>query len=188
MDPEQPEQLRQESQRVLAGADLIYTQAQVETALDDMAASITRQLHDRNPLILCLMLGAVVVTGKLLTRLQFPLQLEYIHATRYRGATRGGELEWLRFPRARIKGRTVLVVDDILDEGITLKAITDACREAGAAAVHTAVLLDKQLPKPKQFPRADFTGLSIPDRYVFGYGMDYKEYLRNCNGIYAVKT
>ena len=187
MDPEQLKQLQRESERVLAGADVLYTQAEVESALDRMAVAITLKLHDKNPLILCLMLGAVVVTGKLLTRLKFPLQLEYIHATRYRGATSGGEVEWLRMPREQIKGRTVLIVDDILDEGITLKAITGACREAGASAIHTAVLLDKQLSKLKQFPRADFTGLSIPDRYVFGYGMDYKEYWRNCNGIYAVK-
>jgi hypoxanthine phosphoribosyltransferase len=186
MDTEKLEQLKQEAERVFAGADRLYTREEVETALDRMAVAVTLKLRDHNPLILCLMLGAVVVTGKLLTRLRFPLQLEYIHATRYRGATRGGELEWLRLPRDRIRGRTVLIVDDILDEGITLKAITSACREAGASAVYSAVLLDKQLDKPKQFPRADFTGLTIPDRYVFGYGMDYKEYLRNCDGIYAV--
>ena len=171
---------------MLAHADLLHTHAEVEAALDNMAVAITGKLHDKNPLLLCLMLGAVVVTGKLLTRLNFPLQLEYIHATRYRGTTSGGKLEWLRMPQAKIRDRTVLIVDDILDEGITLKAITAACREAGAGAIYTAVLVDKQLQKPKQFPQADFTGLTIPDRYVFGYGMDYKEYWRNCDGIYAV--
>ena len=171
---------------MLAHADLLHTHAEVEAALDNMAVAITGKLHDKNPLLLCLMLGAVVVTGKLLTRLNFPLQLEYIHATRYRGTTSGGKLEWLRMPKAKIRDRTVLIVDDILDEGITLKAITAACREAGAGAIYTAVLVDKQLRKPKQFLKADFTGLTIPDRYVFGYGMDYKEYWRNCDGIYAV--
>jgi len=186
MATNQPEQPKHEMEQVRANADLLYTRSEVEAALDNMAAAITRQLHDKNPLLLCLMLGAVVVTGKLLSRLRFPLQLDYIHATRYRGTTSGGQLEWLRRPQAMIKGRNILIVDDILDEGVTLKTITEACREAGAGAIYTAVLVDKQLRKPKQFAKADFTGLTIPDRYVFGYGMDYKEYWRNLDGIYAV--
>ena len=83
--------------------------------------------------------------------------------------------------------RTVLILDDILDEGVTMKSIVTECSKASARKIYTAVLLDKQLNKPKQFQQTDFTGLTVPDRYIFGFGMDYKEYLRNCAGIYAVK-
>ena len=138
-----------------------------------MAEQINRDMRDKNPLVLCMMIGAVVVTGKLLPRLKFPLQLEYIHATRYRGETSGGELEQLRIPETSISNRTVLIVD--------------ACRSGGAGEIYTAVLIDKLLEKQKHFANPDFTGLTVPDRYVFGYGMDYKNYLRNCDGIYAVK-
>ncbi|MFQ5659212.1 MAG: hypoxanthine-guanine phosphoribosyltransferase [Gammaproteobacteria bacterium] len=177
---------KQEIEQVLSEAELLYSAAEVEAAFDKMATAITRTLRDKNPLLLCPMLGAVVPTGQLLPRLGFPLQLEYIHATRYRGKTSGGNIHWIRKPQPLIHNRTLLIIDDILDEGITLKSIVDACTGLGAGEIYTAVLVDKQINKPKQFPKADFTGLSIPDRYVFGYGMDYKEYLRNCNGIYAV--
>lgn len=187
MNSEEINQLKREAEQVLANAELLYTADQVEAALDRMAEQITRDMHDKNPLVLCMMIGAVVVTGKLLPRLKFPLQVEYIHATRYRGETSGGELDQLRIPEAAIGNRTVLIVDDILDEGITLKAVIDACRTGGASEIYTAVLIDKILGIQKQFAKPDFTGLTVPDRYVFGFGMDYKNYLRNCDGIYAVK-
>ena len=111
MDPEELKQLEREACQVLADAEQLYTAAQVEAALDRIAEEITRDLHDKNPLLLCMMIGAVVVTGKLLTRLRFPLQVEYIHASRYRGETSGGELEQLRLPSDQIRNRTLLIVD-----------------------------------------------------------------------------
>lgn len=179
--------LRQDAEQVLAAADLLYHAAEVEQAIERMAGEITAVLRDRNPLVLCPMIGAMVFAGRLLPRLNFLLEVTYIHATRYRGQTRGGELHWIQKPPDCVAGRTLLVVDDILDEGSTMRAIVDECRQAGAAGIYTAVLADKQIDHPKAFPRADFTGLSLPNRYVFGYGMDYKGYLRNCAGIYAVK-
>ncbi len=169
-------------------ADCLYDEAQVEEALDRMAAEITSRLAGTNPLILTVMNGAVVTAGKLATRLNFPLEMDYIHATRYRGDTRGGGIHWKREPGTELRGRTVLVVDDILDEGHTLAAILDYCQEQGAARVYSAVLVDKRHDrKARTGMRADFTGLETEDRYLFGYGLDYKEYLRNAPGIYAVK-
>lgn len=173
-------------EQVMAHAELLYNEAQVEAALDRMAAEINAVLHDKDPVLLCLMLGAVVVTGKLMTRLSFPLRVEYVHASRYRGQTSGGELAWQHMPGELIRDRCVLVIDDILDEGITMANVVEACRQAGAGEIHTAVLVDKNISGEKKFPAVDFTGLTVPDKYVFGYGMDYKEYLRNANGIYAV--
>ncbi|TAJ96042.1 MAG: hypoxanthine-guanine phosphoribosyltransferase [Gammaproteobacteria bacterium] len=178
--------LRKDAGQVLAAADLLYPAAEVEQAIERMAGEITAVLRDKNPLVLCPMIGAMVFAGRLLPRLDFLLEVAYIHATRYRGETTGGELHWIHKP-ATVTGRTLLVVDDILDEGNTMRAIVEECRRAGAAGIYTAVLADKQIDRPKEFPRADFTGLAVPNRYVFGYGMDYKGYLRNCAGIYAVK-
>ena len=171
--------------QVFQQADCLYTEAQVETALDAMASAIGARLDDTNLLVVCLMNGGVVPFGKLLTRLSFPLQVDYVHATRYGARIHGGELQWLAGPFVAARDRTVLLVDDILDEGITLSAIEARYRAEGAKAVFKAVLVRKD--RPRKVPvSVDFVGLDVPDRYVFGYGMDYKSYLRNAPGIYAV--
>lgn len=170
----------------MSGAELLYTAQQVEAALDRLAQDIKHRLGAENPLVICPMIGGLVVCGQLITRLDFPLELDYIHATRYRGETTGADLHWLRQPQQNVAGRTLLIVDDILDQGITLLEIMQACRHAGAHSMYTAVLVEKQLSRPPPLQHADFTGLTVPDRYVFGYGMDYRGYLRNCAGIYAV--
>ncbi len=177
-----------EVQRIYAEADLLYTAAEVENAILSMAQEISAQLAAQNPIILCLMRGAIVVTGKLLPLLDFPLQLEYVHLSRYHGTERQATPSWIRTPTIALQNRHVLIVDDILDEGITLATTIKECRNMGARSVKTAVLVDKKLPTPRNFQEADFTGLTVPDRYLFGYGMDYMEYLRNAPGIYAVKN
>lgn len=181
------DKLRQEAQQVFAEARLLYGAEEVEAAIDRMARVITEELGDKNPVVLCLMIGAVIIVGKILTRLNFPLQLEYVHATRYQGTTTGGNMQWVRSPSVALKGRIVLIIDDILDEGVTLTTMVEECKKVEAAKIYTAVLVDKQIKKSRALKHADFTGLTIPDYYVFGYGMDYKGYLRNAPGIYAVK-
>jgi hypoxanthine phosphoribosyltransferase len=130
--------------------------------------------------------GAMIPMGMLLPELDFPLQVDYLHATRYRNETSGGELQWLASPKINLKDRTVLLVDDIHDEGITLEHIKTYCQDQGAAQVYSAVLVNKVHDR-KNNTRADFIALEVPDRYVFGFGMDYKGMLRNASGIYAVK-
>lgn len=176
-----------EARRALDTADLLYDEAAVEKALDDLADEISTKLDDKNPLLLCVMTGGLVPAGGLFTRLRFPVQLDYLHATRYQGGTRGSNLKWICAPSLPMRGRTVLVVDDILDEGLTLAAILDYCREQGAGAVYSAVLVEKIHDRCAEGLQADFVGLKVEDRYVFGYGMDYHGYLRNMPGIYAIK-
>lgn len=175
-----------EARQVLAEAECCYTRAQVEQALDTMAQDITATLQDSNPLVLCVLNGGLIVTSELLLRLPFPLNYDYIHATRYRGETRGGELNWIAKSSYSLRDRHILIIDDILDEGLTLAALVQYCKGEGAASVYTAVLVNK-LHERKVDLQADFVGLDVEDRYVFGYGMDYKGYLRNVPGIYAVK-
>ena len=184
--PSSMNSLPDELMRVLENAECLFTAAQVDQALDSMAEDISAVLADENPLLLVVMTGGFVFAGQLLTRLEFPLQVDYLHATRYRSGTTGHEVEWLAKPRIPLKGRNVLVLDDILDEGHTLAAVLDACREAGAESVRCAVLVEKQHDRRCDGVHADFSGLQVPDRYVFGYGLDYREYLRNVHGIYAV--
>lgn len=171
---------------VLVEADCLYAKDDVNKALDAMAGSIQQRLATSNPIVLCVMTGGIIPTGKLLVRLDFPLQVDYVHVTRYQEQTKGGEISWVRRQSTDVKGRSVLVVDDILDEGITLAAIRTQLAADGAKEVLVAVLVDK-LHNRKHGPKADFVGLTVPDRYVFGYGMDYKGYHRNVRGIYAVK-
>jgi hypoxanthine phosphoribosyltransferase len=175
----------QEIREVYAGAECLYAERDVVAAYDRLAAAITHSLADSNPLVIAVMVGGLIPAGQLLPRLDFPLQMDYLHATRYRGGTRGGELQWMVRPSHSLQDRVVLLIDDILDEGVTLAAICDACRAAGARQVYTAVLLNK-LHARKSGLEADFVGLDVGDRYVFGCGMDYKDYLRNVPGIYAI--
>ncbi len=175
-------------QQVFSEADCLYTSEQVETAIASMAQDITDKLANKNPLVFAVMNGGLVFCGKLLTQLAFPLESSYMHATRYRNTTSGGELDWKVPPLQELTGRSVLIVDDILDEGHTLAAIADHCEQAGAAEVLTCVLVDKQHDrKARPGQKSDFTGLECEDRYVFGYGMDYQGYWRNAPGIYALK-
>ena len=167
-------------------ADLLCSAQEVEVALDKMAEKINTVLADLNPLILCVMNGGIVVAGKLITRLTIPLTIDAINASRYQNQTAGGSIEWILKPTTPLKNRNILIIDDILDEGITLAAIHDYCLEQGATAVFSAVLLDKNLGRIKPIS-ADFIGLEVENRYLFGYGMDYKGYLRNASGIYACK-
>ncbi|SDX27663.1 hypoxanthine-guanine phosphoribosyltransferase [Thiocapsa roseopersicina] len=168
---------------VAARAQLLVTPEEIDAALDRMAASITERLAGKDPLVLCVMTGAVFVAGLLLPRLQFQLRVDYIHASRYQGRTSGGEIAWRYRPSDAIRGEHVLVLDDILDEGITLRRIVDACHEDGAASVHTAVLVSKEREHACE---ADVVGVHVEDRYLYGYGLDYKDYFRNAAGIYAV--
>ncbi len=176
----------EEIKHVQASADLLHSEQEVEAAIDKMAQEINIALAERNPLLLCVMNGGVVTFGKLLTRLTIPLTIDAFNASRYQNQTTGGSIDWLLKPETPLKDRTILIVDDILDEGITLKAIYQYCREQGATAVYSAVLVDKILDHQKPVA-ADFIGLKVENRYLFGYGMDYKGYLRNAPGIYACK-
>ncbi len=178
--------LLEEVKRIEREAELLYSEAQLEAAMDRMAEEITERLGESSPIVLTVLNGGIIFAGKLLPRLHFPLEIDAINASRYRGKTSGGQIHWLLKPGLTLKGRTVLLADDVLDEGVTLAAIADWCKEQGAAAVYIAVLIDKQIGRERPC-RADFVGLEAENRYLFGYGMDYKSFLRNAPGIFACR-
>ncbi|MDA3870043.1 MAG: hypoxanthine-guanine phosphoribosyltransferase [Gammaproteobacteria bacterium] len=173
-------------EKVLSRASLIYSSSQVSAAIDAIAAQLNERLKATQPLLLCVMNGGLVFTGHLLTRLTCFPQVDYIHATRYRNQTTGSTLDWRVYPSVDLKNRTVVILDDILDEGVTLKAIVDYCYEQGAKEVVSAVLVRKKHSRCIEGLESDYVGLEVEDRYVFGFGMDYQSQLRHLNGIYAL--
>jgi hypoxanthine phosphoribosyltransferase len=164
----------------------LYSEAEVSTVLDRLAAGIQDAVGDQDPLLLCVMTGGLVTASELFMRMDCPVQLDYLHATRYEGTRGSNTLKWVAPPSQSLAGRTLVVVDDILDEGLTLAAIMQYCREQQARAVYSAVLVEKQHTRKAHGLYPDFVGLKVDDRYVFGYGMDYHGYWRNLRGIYAI--
>lgn len=171
----------------LEDSDRISDADEVQAAVRRIAGEINGKLSETYPLVLVVMAGAVVFAGQLLPLLHFPLDLDYVHASRYGNETAGGALDWRVAPPVAVRDRTVLLLDDILDGGTTLLAIRDRLREQGVARVLSAVLVEKVLAVAKPIA-ADFVGLRIPDRFVFGCGMDAKGYWRNLPEIRAMKS
>lgn len=168
-------------------ADCLRSAEEIDAALSRMAAEITERLQEKNPVAFCVMNGGLFVTGKLVDKLPFAMELDYLHATRYGAETSGGTLHWKVQPERKLKGRTVLLVDDILDEGVTLAELIRYCQEEGAAEVYTAVLVDKIHDRKATGVKADFVGLEVEDRFLFGCGMDIAGYWRNLPALYAMK-
>ena len=175
-----------EAKDLLAGAEVIHSAEVVAAAVSRLASEITEKLGDTNPLLLCVMSGGVPFAGQLMTQLNFPLEFDYMHVTRYGQETSGGALSWRSAPWTSVKDRTVLILDDILDQGVTLAAIVERMKQLGAKACYTAVATDKLNGKTKPI-KADFVALTVPDRFVFGYGMDVRGNWRNLPAIYAMK-
>lgn len=171
---------------LLARAECLVEGPVMETVYDRLAEAIRTDLADTVPVVLVVMTGGVVAAGKLLARLDFPLEIDYLHATRYGDATSGGELRWLVRPRHSLARRHVLVIDDIFDEGLTLKAIVEACHVEGASSVRSAVPVNKLHERKVADFRPDYIGLDVEDKFIVGEGMDFRGYFRNLNGIYAL--
>jgi len=171
----------------LANADLLFDRGSLEGVIADMGRRIDTALDGERAVFLTVMNGALVFGGHLALAIRTDLEFDYVHATRYRGTTSGSELYWLREPQVSLEGRMVLLVDDILDEGHTLKAVRDDCLRRGAKRVLVVTLCSKRHDRLVEGITADFNGVELPDRYVFGFGMDYYEQGRNLPGIYALR-
>jgi hypoxanthine phosphoribosyltransferase len=177
-----PEQARQ----ILQGAEEICSAECAAAEVDRIAGEITAKLGASDPLVLAVMRGSVLFAGQLLPKLRFPLHFDYLDVTRYGGRTVGGEIQWRVSPGTAVTGRIVLVLDDILDQGQTLAAIREKLLEAGATHFYSAVFAEKDTGKTKPV-RADFVGITVPNRYVFGYGMDVYGWWRNLPAVYALR-
>ena len=179
--------LFEEARQVLANADVIHDADAVQAAYDRMAQQLRKRISNTNAIVLPIMNGGLFVASELMQRMDFPVQMDYLHATRYRGDVHGGELVWKVMPAMDLAGRVVVVLDDILDEGHTLAAVQRALHAQEPAELITAGLVEKKHDRRAPGVEVDIVGLETEDRYLFGCGMDYKGYLRQHPAIYAVK-
>jgi hypoxanthine phosphoribosyltransferase len=175
---------------LLANAEEIVSADKVQAAVRNVADVLNQRFDNDEtgefPLVLGVMGGAVVFTGNLLPQLTFPLEFDYIHVTRYGDLDRGGEVVWKVIPRQDVTGRTIIIVDDILDEGETLAHVKQRLLDMGAAEVILAVFADKELGKVKPV-QADIVGLTVPNQFVVGFGMDAHGYWRNLPGLWVIR-
>jgi hypoxanthine phosphoribosyltransferase len=175
---------------LLEHAEEIFDAAAVQAAVKQVAGALNARFDDPKdaafPLVLGVMGGAVVFTGQLLPQLNFPLEFDYIHVSRYGDDDQGGRVVWKVIPRPNVAGRTIIVLDDILDEGETLAHVKQRLLDMGAAEVLLVVFADKAIKRSKPV-KADIVGLTIPDKFVVGFGMDVYGYWRNLPGLWAVR-
>ncbi len=183
MNQQKPQHLA--PQDLLTEATLIYSAEAIKKAICKIATDITQSLENTTPIIICTMTGGLVFAGQLLTQLKFLLEVDYAHASRYQNNIAHNTLTWHSMPNLDLNGRTVLLLDDILDEGMTLLAMKEKCLSLGALQVFSAVLIEKKLPHTKPI-KADFVGLQAPNEYLFGFGMDVDGYFRNLPAIYVL--
>ncbi len=168
-------------------AKCLHSMEEIGAALDRMALEITRELKEQQPIVMTVLNGSIIPVGHLVTRLNFPLELDYLHVTRYQGKMHASQLHWLAEPRSSLKDRVILIVEDVLDAGTTLAEIIKYCEAEGAAKIYTAVVVDKKHPRAEGgLLKADFTALVVDDLFLIGFGLDYEGYFRNLPGIYAV--
>ncbi|MCH9633706.1 MAG: putative ribose-phosphate pyrophosphokinase [Chlamydiae bacterium] len=173
---------------ILKTADCLVGQEGLEIAFNKMALEMNQELKDKNPLLICVLKGAIYTFGQLMTRLDFPLEVDYIHATRY-SKNQGQKLKWIARPQKSLEGRVVVLVDDIIDEGITLSNLIEFCKNEGALEVYSAVLVDKNRTRAETgLLNADFVGLKIPNKFIIGAGLDFEGYFRNMPGIYVMPS
>jgi hypoxanthine phosphoribosyltransferase len=176
----------EEAWRILETADEVCSAECVAAEVSRTAAEISAALRERHPLVLGVMRGSVIFAGQLLPQLRFPLHFDYLDVTRYGSTTIGGEINWKVSPGTAVAGRVVLVIDDILDEGQTLAAVREKLLQAGATEFYSAVFAEKDTGRAKPI-KPDFVGITVPNRYVFGFGMDVYGAWRNLPAIYALK-
>ncbi len=167
-------------------ADILVFRNDIYHAIDLIAGNLKAEIADEVPVFLCVMKGGLMFTAELMKHLQTPLELDYVHVDRYRNTTRGDNLHWHKKPHTDLSNRLVVLIDDIFDEGYTLQELISYCKAEGAGKVLSVVLLKKILEKRHINIEPDFVGLEIEDRYVFGWGMDYKGFWRNLSDVYAV--
>ncbi len=173
------------------GCQLVYDNATIISALDELAAKLNKKLEHKNPIVLTVMQGGLIFAGHIIPKLQCMLDIDYIHATRYNNKTSGGDMTWKAYPASTLKERTILILDDILDEGHTLQSIIQYCQSQGAKEVLSAVLVKKNhercvVHECLDQALTDNIALTVDDNYVFGFGMDYNGQYRQLDAIYKI--
>lgn len=177
-----------ELESILNRSECLITESRISAVYDRLAATLNVHYANLNPIILVVLNGGLIPAGHLLTRLAFAHRMDYLHATRYTDNQPTDELIWKAKADTELTDEHVLLIDDIFDEGITLKCITEALYAQQPASLKTCCLLNKKHNRKVADFKVDFVGIEVEDRYIYGCGMDYHGYLRHLPGIYALKT
>lgn len=167
-------------------AELLFAEEAVEQGIEQLAAKVAEEYQDRNPLVLCVMNGGLYLTGQLLRHWNFPMTLDYVHATRYRLKTLGRDVLWKAYPQNSLRNRSVLIIDDIYDQGYTLEEVKSYCMNQGAASCQSVFLIRKNRECKRADVDPDFVGLECGDCYVYGAGMDLNSHFRYLSSIYSL--
>jgi hypoxanthine phosphoribosyltransferase len=176
-----------EPRSLLKQSRVIVSRDEVSAAVQKMADEINDFYGNGSLIMISVLTGAIIPSAWLATKLKMPIQMDFVHATRYRGGLYGAELEYRVPPRLELAGKNVLIVDDIFDEGHTLAAIKGSVEKRKAASVKMAVLVRKDHDRGLPRDYVDFVGLDVPDVYVFGCGMDAYEEWRHLDEILVLE-
>jgi hypoxanthine phosphoribosyltransferase len=176
---------RLDPNQILQQSSLIYSALEMADAMDDVAEQINSSLGSSPVVMICVMSGGLYFSGQMLARLNMPVELDYVQANRYQKELSGGELVWTKLPSLDLTGKIVILLDDILDEGLTLHGVYHKCLELGASKVVTVVLADKLNGYAKPI-KADYSCVTVPNQFVFGCGMDAYGWWRNLPEIRAL--
>ncbi len=164
---------------------VLFDEPTILRRLDEIAAQISADYHDRELTVIAVLNGSLIFMADLLRRIPLPLKLDCLSVASYHGGTRSaGEVVFKQIMLPEIAGRHILILDDILDSGLTLNAIRRKLEEAQPLSVRVCVLLEKKIERAAPI-EADYVGFEIGNEFVVGYGLDYMERYRNlpCIGV-----
>ena len=174
----------EQAREALANSPEVFSADEVDAAIDRLGARVNDDLAEANPIFLVVMHGGLPFGADLLRRFMHPCDLAYVHVSRYHANTVGGTLSWRQHATASLADRHVLLVDDVLDQGVTLRELRRYCQAEGALSVRAAVLVRKDVPECAS--HAEYIALEAQNRYLFGRGMDYAGYWRNLAAIHCL--
>ena len=164
---------------------ILFDEATIHRRLDELAARISEDYRDRDLTVVAILNGSVILMADLLRRIPLPLKLDCLSVASYHGGTKSvGELVFRQVSLPEVAGRHILILDDILDSGVTLATIREKLETAAPLSVRICVLLEKKRTRTRAV-EPDYVGFQIADEFVVGYGLDYMERYRNlpCIGV-----
>lgn len=159
--------------------EVLYSEEVIQQKVQELGAAISRDYEGRNPLVICVLKGAFIFMADLSKNIVIPIELDFMAVSSYGNSTRSsGEVKIIKDLDASVEGRDVLIVEDIIDSGLTLSYLIDVLERRNALSVNVVALFDKPGRRTVDL-NADYTGFTIPDAFVVGYGLDYAEKYRN---------
>lgn len=167
--------------------EVLYSEEVIQKKVQELGASLSSEYEGRNPLVICVLKGAFIFMADLSKNITIPIELDFMAVSSYGNSTRSsGEVKIIKDLDTSVDGRDVIIVEDIIDSGLTLSYLIDVLERRNALSVSVVALFDKPGRRTVDL-QADFTGFTIPDAFVVGYGLDYAEKYRNLPYVGVLK-